>query len=445
MSDLLIDLNRKPVLGSLIRALGLPNPPVLARASGAYEEQPFLGKSCVLLRIAGGYASERLAEALSRGGAAAEEDRIDVLVLDATACRGSGGLRALYDGLHTMLPRLGRNARVLVAAAPPSAASDVVAAAAARGVEGFVRSLAKELGRRGATANLAYVEADAADRLEGVVRFFCGPQSAYVTGQAVRVSAAARAARAQPLTDTLAGKTALVTGAARGIGLAIAERLAQEGAHVVSVDVAPAEEELRAACTRLGGTPLVMDISGEDAPARLAAYLRDTRGGVDVVVHNAGITRDRSLAKMSEREWEAVIAINFSAPAAIDAALIGGGVLRDEGRIVCLSSISGIAGNFGQANYAASKAALIGYVAAQAPRLAARGIAINAVAPGFIETAMTRKIPFMTREFGRRLNSLQQGGTPRDVAELVTFLSTPAACGISGQTIRVCGQAMLGA
>jgi len=120
-------------------------------------------------------------------------------------------------------------------------------------------------------------------------------------------------------------------------------------------------------------------------------------------------------------------------------------VLREEGRIVCLSSQSGIAGNFRQSNYATTKAALIGYVAARAPQLAQRGITINAVAPGFIETRMTEAIPFMSREAGRRLTSLRQGGLPRDVAEAICFLASPGAYGVTGETLRVCGQSWLGA
>jgi 3-oxoacyl-[acyl-carrier protein] reductase len=238
---------------------------------------------------------------------------------------------------------------------------------------------------------------------------------------------------------------AVVTGAARGIGLATAERLAQEGARVVGVDVPGVAGELHALCARLGGVALAMDIAAHDAPARLAAFLGGHAGGADIVVHNAGITRDRSLAKMDAAAWDAVIGVNFAAIAAIDAALLEQGLLRDEGRMVCLSSISGVAGNFGQTNYAASKAALIAYVAALAPRLAPRGICVNAVAPGFIETAMVARMPFLTRELGRRLNAVQQGGLPRDVAELITFLCTPGAYGISGQAVRVCGQALIGA
>ena len=191
--------------------------------------------------------------------------------------------------------------------------------------------------------------------------------------------------------------------------------------------------------------PLEMDIAGPDAPRRLADFFKEKFGGLDILVHNAGITRDKTLANMPGHYWDMVVDINFAALTAIDQVLLSEKILRDGARIVCLSSISGVAGNFGQANYAATKAALIGYVAAQASQLADRGICINAVAPGFIETAMTKEMPFMTREVGRRLNTMRQGGIPRDAAELVAFLCTPGVHGISGDSIRVCGQGLIGA
>jgi 3-oxoacyl-[acyl-carrier protein] reductase len=243
----------------------------------------------------------------------------------------------------------------------------------------------------------------------------------------------------------LQAKVALVTGSARGIGRASAERLAQEGAQVICLDIPDASETLQQTCRAIGAIPLALDIASPDAPRQLADFFKERFGRLDILVHNAGITRDKTLANMTEKSWDQVVNINFSAAMAIDKMLLSEQILRDDARIVYLSSISGVAGNFGQTNYAASKAALIGYVAAQATRLGGRGICINAVAPGFIETAMTQKMPFMTREVGRRLNSLKQSGKPRDVAELIAFLCTPGAYGVSGETIRVCGQGLVGA
>ena len=452
MSDLLIKMSRNRAGAALIKALGLPNPVELARAEGGYATLPFAGKTVLLAGAAGGYAAEALSAAAGAAGAAplrqAPADaaaRLDVVLLDATGCATPAALRALYDTFHPLMRRIARNGRVLIVAAPPELAAEPVAAAAARAVEGFNRSLGKELGKQGITVNLAYVAPDAVERLAGVLRFFGGVQSTYVSGQTLRLRARVAAPAALPHTAALAGKVALVTGAARGIGLATAQRLAQEGAHVVCLDVPAAAEELARVCGTMGATALPLDIATAEAPARLAAFLKEQFGGVDIVVHNAGITRDRTLANMKEHYWDMVVGINFGAIVAIDAELLASGALRDEGRVVCLSSISGVAGNYGQTNYATSKAALIGYVAAQAPLLAPRGIAINAIAPGFIETAMTAQMPFLTREIGRRANSLQQGGQPRDAAELIAFLCTPGCYGVSGETIRVCGQGLIGA
>ncbi|MCP3137633.1 3-oxoacyl-ACP reductase [Pyxidicoccus xibeiensis] len=452
MADTLVKLANSPLTGRLVRALGLPSPIPLARASGGSTAQPFADRTVLLGGAPGGFATSEGRRALQGGGAVvlealpAEEGRgLDVVLFDATGLAKPADARALYDFFHPVVRRLARNGRVLVLASLPEEAEAPAAAAVARGVEGFVRSLGKEAGRRGVTANLAYVARGAEERLAAVVRFFCCAPSTYVSGQAVRVTAEVRAPGAVPLHEALRGKVALVTGAARGIGAATAERLAQEGARVVCLDVPALEEALRATAKAVGGEALALDVTSPDAPARLVATLKERHGGVDVVVHNAGITRDRTLAKMTPEAWDQVLAVNLAAIVAADEALLASGALRDEGRLVYLSSISGVAGNFGQANYATSKAALIGYVAALAPRLAPRGICANAVAPGFIETAMVARMPLMTREVGRRLNSLSQGGQPRDVAELVTFLSTPGAFGLTGNTIRACGQGLIGA
>jgi 3-oxoacyl-[acyl-carrier protein] reductase len=452
MPDLLSRFSRNPLGSRLVKALGLPAAVVLARAAGPYLATPLLGK-CVLAAAApNGFAHEAVSHALEALGAtpvvASSLDasaRLDVLVFDATGCTTPAQLRALYDFFNPLTRRLAVGARVLVIAAEPLTATDVSEAAVARGVEGFTRSLAKEIGRRGATANLTYVARGAESRLAGLLPFFCGLPSAYVTGQVLHVTSHVAAPTALPMTQVLAGKTALVTGAARGIGAATAKRLAQEGARVVCLDVGAAQAALEQTAAEVGGIPLVLDVAAENAPKELADFIQAELGGLDVLVHNAGITRDKTLANMTPEQWDRVVQINLSAVLSIDEVLLGQQLLRAGGRVVCLSSVSGIAGNFGQTNYAATKAALMGYVAAQSAVLGARGISINAVAPGFIETPMTAEIPFATREISRRLNSLSQGGQPQDVAEAIAFLSSPGSYGVSGQTLRVCGQALIGA
>ena len=280
--------------------------------------------------------------------------------------------------------------------------------------------------------------------LESTLRFFLSGRSAYVSGQVVRLSPA----KAMPTSDwahPLRDRVGVVTGAARGIGAAIADTLSRDGAQVVVLDMPAQGAALAEVANRVGGTAFQVDITAKDAPSRLATYLKDRHGAIDVFVHNAGITRDRSLVNMPAEQWASVLAVNLDAQLRINQALLDQDVLRPGARVICISSTSGIAGNRGQTNYAASKAGIIGMVQAFAPAMAERDMTINAVAPGFIETAMTKAMPLATREIGRRINSLSQGGLPVDVAETVAWLGQPGTAGINGQVIRVCGQSILGA
>ena len=242
----------------------------------------------------------------------------------------------------------------------------------------------------------------------------------------------------------LAGKVALVTGASRGIGEEIARVLHRDGATVVGVDVPQAASELQTLMAELDGDHLVLDITAKDAPQRIAHHLREHHGGVDVVVHNAGITRDKKLANMAEDRWSSVVAVNLTAPELITRELLDQGVVNAGGRIVGVASIAGIAGNVGQTNYATSKAGVIGLVDSLRDELS-DGITVNAVAPGFIITQMTAAVPFATREVGQRLNALSQGGLPVDVAETIAWFAGPGSGAVNGNVVRVCGQMMLGA
>jgi 3-oxoacyl-[acyl-carrier protein] reductase len=242
----------------------------------------------------------------------------------------------------------------------------------------------------------------------------------------------------------LAGKKVLVTGASRGIGASIAEVMAREGASVICLDVPQAREGLDAVAARIGGTAIALDIGAMDAGQQLSDAAK-ADGGWDVVVHNAGITRDKTIANMKDHLWQMVVNVNLSTQERINDALVESGALKAGGRIVCVSSISGIAGNMGQTNYALSKAGVVGMVQSTAPIFAKSGITINAVAPGFIETAMTAAIPFAIREAGRRMNSMSQGGLPQDVAEAICWFASPASAGLTGNVVRVCGQSVMGA
>jgi 3-oxoacyl-[acyl-carrier protein] reductase len=165
----------------------------------------------------------------------------------------------------------------------------------------------------------------------------------------------------------------------------------------------------------------------------------------DIFVHNAGITRDKTLGRMDAAQWQSVLDVNLGSQERINEVLLAENLLGGNGRIVAVSSVSGIAGNRGQTNYATSKAGVIGLVQAHAPALAAAGLTLNAVAPGFIETKMTAAMPLFIREAGRRMNSMAQGGLPVDVAETVAWLAHPASGGVTGNVVRVCGQSLLGA
>jgi 3-oxoacyl-[acyl-carrier protein] reductase len=307
-----------------------------------------------------------------------------------------------------------------------------------------VRSVGKEV-RKGATAQLVYVGQKAEDQIESTLRFYLSPKSAYVSGQVVRIGASVLSADGIDWEHPQAGRFALVTGASRGIGRAIAQVLARDGAHVIGLDVPALQRELEETIGELGGSTLVLDITDDDAPERIADHLLEHHGGVDVVVHNAGVTRDKTLGRMGEDQWEMVLAINLTAQERINEELLARDALRENGRIVCVSSMSGIAGNAGQTNYAASKAGVIGMVHAMAPEVGKQRATINAVAPGFIETQMTAAMPIATREAGRRMNSLAQGGLPVDVAETIAWYASPASGGLNGTVVRVCGQSLVGA
>jgi 3-oxoacyl-[acyl-carrier protein] reductase len=382
--------------------------------------------------------------AVFNADAAPTDETFKALVFDATGIGSSDELHEAYAFFHPTIRRLRRSGRVIVLGTPPEDCKEPAEAIAQRALEGLVRSIGKEA-RRGASAQLVYVAPRAEKRIESTLRFFLSPRSAYVSGQVVRIKASGPAVEEVDPGRPLEGKVALVTGASRGIGKAIAEVLARDGAHVVGLDIPALAADVEEVTSGIGGSSLIADVTDEAAPAEIAVHLEEAHGGVDIIVHNAGITRDKTLGRMRDEQWDAVLGVNLIAPQRIDRALFERKVVRDNGRIICVSSISGIAGNAGQTNYATSKAGVIGVIEAWAEPLAKLGTAINAVAPGFIETQMTAAMPIATREAGRRMNSMAQGGLPIDVAETIAWYAHPGSSGVIGNVVRVCGQSLLGA
>ena len=441
MPDRYSQVVNAPVVSTIARQVGLPQPVDLDRYKpGA----PVIAGPVLSGAAPEGRLQRALAALLDQIGAerAGAEGRAKALVFDATGISDSTELVELQRFFYPAVPRLQRSGRVVVLGTPPAEAGPPRAHTAQRALEGFTRSLAKEIGGRGATCQLVYVAEGAEDQLGSTLRFLLSPRSAYVSGQVIRVGTGVASTPELDWEQPLAGKTALVTGASRGIGAAIAATLARDGATVVGLDIPQAAADLKAVTESIGGRAIGLDITAEDAPERIVAELSD---GVDVVVHNAGVTKDRTIAKMPEERWAQLMEINLSSEERIDDALLAAGTLNENGRIVCVSSMSGIAGNSGQTNYAASKAGVIGMVESMAPELAEHRATINAVAPGFIETQMTAAMPIGPREAGRRLSSLSQGGLPVDVAETTAWFASPASTGLNGNTVRVCGQNLLGA
>lgn len=427
--------------GKIARKIGLPQPVELRR----YKAGDPLVPGPVLV-VGGSKDSDELASTLLAWGlevrrTALQGEKLGAIVLVLDDLEHPDDLAAPVLAVGRSLRDLAPGGRIVTVSRKASAAVSPASAAARQAVDGMLRSLAKEL-RAGATGNGIilgdHVKSTSPGAL-GAVRFFLSGKSAYVDGQFLTVGSN-RGELPDDVDRPLRGKVAVVTGAARGIGASIARTLRRDGATLVLVDVPAAGDHLAAVANDVHGTALQLDITRQDAGQRILEHALERHGRMDIMVHNAGITRDKLLANMDEARWSSVIGVNVAAQLRINEVLLAPGALSAPLRIVTVSSTSGIAGNRGQTNYAASKGGVIGMVRSTAPLLAERGGSINAVAPGFIETEMTARMPFATREVARRLNSLQQGGRPEDVAEAIAFLASDAAGGISGEVLRVCGQ-----
>lgn len=239
--------------------------------------------------------------------------------------------------------------------------------------------------------------------------------------------------------DILNGQTALVTGASRGIGAAIAAALAAAGARVVGTATSPGGADAITAALGDNGRGLVLDVASDESVQEAIADINGEEGAPTIVVNNAGITRDNLLMRMKPEEWDAVIATNLSGVYRISKAVLRGMMKARYGRIINIASVIGLMGNAGQANYAAAKAGIIGFSKSMAREVGSRNITVNVVAPGFIDTDMTRDLPEAQRTSMLEQIPLARLGEVEDIALPVVFLASPAGAYVTGETISVNG------
>ncbi|MDP4223805.1 MAG: 3-oxoacyl-[acyl-carrier-protein] reductase [Bacteroidota bacterium] len=241
----------------------------------------------------------------------------------------------------------------------------------------------------------------------------------------------------------LEGKTALITGASRGIGKAIAQKFAQEGASIAITNIFEDEEflntidEIKAHNVTIKG--YVSNASNYEDSQRVVDEIVRDFGKIDILVNNAGITRDALLMRMNEEQWDSVISVNLKSVFNLTKAVLQTMLRQKSGSIINMSSVVGVSGNAGQSNYSASKAGILGFTKSVAKELGSRNIRCNAIAPGFILTDMTEKLPADVKSDWINRIPLKRGGTPEDVANTALFLASDLSSYISGQTIHVCG------
>jgi 3-oxoacyl-[acyl-carrier protein] reductase len=239
----------------------------------------------------------------------------------------------------------------------------------------------------------------------------------------------------------LSGRVALVTGASRGIGRAIAGKLASRGAHVIAAARGENARETVESIIAAGGRAeaLSLDVTATGAAEAAMAASAGTHGRLDILVHNAGIAKDQLMLRMKRDDWDAVLATNLTAAFVLTQAALKPMLKQRGGRIICIGSVVGQSGNAGQANYAASKAGLIGFAKSVALEVASRGITVNVVTPGLIDTDMTRAITASAHEEWASKIPLKRLGTPEDIASAVCFLASDEASYITGQVLAVNG------
>lgn len=475
MNDLYLKIANSPIGKNLVEALSLPKPSALTRTPATSLHQP--AGRVLIASSKNNFACTHIIKALSVEMVKLITPRFDEqsstlftlglndkhaaiinkvnydnlsnqrfksIVFDASGLKTASDLKAIYHFFNPVINRVSSNGRIVIVGRSPDDSVTPDQSATQAALLGFTKSVAKEIGKKGATCNLIQLEKGSERKIQSALFYLLSTKSAFVTGQCLQLSKPASSARKINWKMPLQDKLAIVTGAAQGIGKETARVLARDGAKVICLDVPANENQTKALADEIDGHSLTLDLGADDAAEQIMSTIGSQLGVIDIIVHNAGITRDKTLAKMPAHFWDQVIDINLDKIIRINSLLLDKKAFNTRARIVCVSSISGIAGNFGQTNYASSKAGIAGYVRALS-RATENGLTVNAVAPGFIETNMTQKMPFVTREIGRRSNSLSQGGLPLDVAEAISFFCHPASQAINGNVLRVCGQSLLGA
>ncbi|MFM2484029.1 3-oxoacyl-ACP reductase FabG [Celerinatantimonas yamalensis] len=238
---------------------------------------------------------------------------------------------------------------------------------------------------------------------------------------------------------SLSGKIALVTGASRGIGQAIAVELLHRGATVIGTATSESGAQAISAYLEEQGQGMVLNVTDDDSISQLFGQIKEKFGDIDILVNNAGITRDNLMMRMKDEEWDDIIATNLTSVFKLSKAVLRAMMKQRAGRIINIGSVVGSMGNAGQVNYSAAKAGVLGFTRSMAKEVASRGITVNAIAPGFIETDMTRELDEGQREAILTQVPMNRLGTPEEIAKVVAFLACDDAAYITGETIHVNG------
>lgn len=369
------------------------------------------------------------------------EEPLHAVVVDAMSFERPEDLDTLRQVFRPSVMSLQASGRCLVVAGRPEDATTASRAATWYALDGFIRSLSGEMGPQGITANIVRVAPGAEGNLMGPLRFLLSPRAAYITAQTLRVEQT-QAPGEDDFESPLRGKKAIVTGASGGMGSITAKLFAREGAEVVCMDL-PGAKKLHKVAEAVNGRAVELDLTTPEAPQAFAEIAREL-GGVDIVAHLAGTLGDKMLVNMDAETWSRPVGVNLAAPVRVTERLIDEGLIRDGGRILCVSSVSGIAGGPTMTAYATSKSGVHGFVQYASKQLGERGVTVNAVAPGYTLTPFNVRMPQWMKDMFSRLNDLSQPGMPEDIANALLFLALPESRGINGHVLRVCGGSILG-